>query len=98
MTVKLKKDEVKYLSDLSNISLTDTEADKITDQLKETLDYVKNLKEVKVESSESIYSASGLESVFFEDGQINKRQLSQSEALKNAKNCYKGFFRVPKML
>ncbi len=95
---KLTKEEILHLAKLSNLSLTDEEIEKYQKQLEETVEYVENLNELDTSKVEPTSQTTGLNDVFFADGEKNKRGLSQDEATKNAKNKKDGYFVVKRIM
>ena len=98
MNKNLSKEEILHLSKLANLSLTDSEIEKYSKQLQETLKYIDNLKELDTSKSQPTSNVTGLQNVFFEDGEKNTRALSQEEALKNGKKTKNGMFVVRRIL
>lgn len=95
---KLSRDEILHLAKLSDLKLTDEEIEKYRKQLEETVDYVKNLDELETEGVSPTSQTTNLTDVFFEDGEENKRGLTQEESLKNAKNKKDGHFVVRRIM
>jgi len=90
------KFDINHVSKLANLSLSDTEKEKLQTQLIETAEYVKELDEVNTEGIEPISQVTGLENILREDS--IKPSLTQEEALKNTKSAHKGFFKVKGIL
>lgn len=67
MKKNLTTEEVKYIAKLANLTLTENEVKKFSDQLSEVLDYIEKLKEVETKNVEPTSQATGLENVFRED-------------------------------
>ena len=88
----LSKDDALHIAQLANLVLKDKEIEKLTDQLSETIKHVNQLKEINTTHVEPTNHVTNLENVTRED-KITP-SLSQEEALSNAKNTYKGFFKV----
>lgn len=97
-TQKLSKDEVLHLAKLAGLNLTETEIEKNSSQLSETIDYIKNLEELNTDGVEPTNSVVSLSNVTFEDGTENKRGLSQQEATTNGKNVKEDAFAVNRMM
>ncbi len=95
---KLTKEEILHLAKLSNLSLTDEEIEKFQKQLEETVEYVENLNELDTSKVEPTSQTTGLNDVFFADGDENKRGLSYEEAAKNAKSKKDGYFVVKRIM
>ena len=85
-------DEVKHVARLANLELTPTEVRKFQKQLSDTISYIEKLKKLNTENILPTSQATGLENVFRED-EIQS-SMSQEEALSNAKETHKGFFKV----
>lgn len=99
MKKKLSKEDIKHLAKLSALQLSETEIEKITKQLDETLVYVENLKELETSVvNDETYSLSKRKNVFFDDGGKNKRGLTQEKATANGKKKNKGNFVVGRIL
>lgn len=94
----LSKDEVLHLSKLANLTLSDAEIKKYAGQLAETIDYVKNLDELKTENVSPTNSVVNLSNVSFEDGSKNTRGLSQQEALSNGKTIVDNSFSLERIM
>lgn len=94
----LSKDEVLHLSKLANLTLSDAEIKKYGSQLAETIDYVKNLDELKTEKVTPTNSVVNLSNVSFEDGSENTRGLSQQEALSNGKTIVDNSFSLGRIM
>ena len=90
------KIDVSHVSKLANLPLTEAEKKKFEKQLSETLDYVKQLKEVDTKGIEPTSQVTGLENVTREDEV--KPSLSQEQALSGAKSTHNGFFKVKAIL
>lgn len=98
----LKIDEVKHVAQLAKLSLSEQEIVKFQGQLSDILEYVKQLQEVDTAGVEETSQVTGLENVLREDSANLPAQpgqnLSQEEALSNAKSKYKGYVKVPGIL
>ncbi|MFN4212715.1 MAG: Asp-tRNA(Asn)/Glu-tRNA(Gln) amidotransferase subunit GatC [Microgenomates group bacterium] len=91
---KLTKDNILHLAKLSKLKLTNTEIEKYTKQLEETVDYVNNLNQLDTKNVNPTSQTTNLTNVFFEDGEENSQKLTLEEALVNAKNKKNGYFLV----
>lgn len=90
------KINVKHVAKLANLPLTPEEENKFETQLSSILEYVGKLSEVDVSKVSQTSQVTGLENVFREDSV--KPSLSQADALKNAPETQKGFFKVTAIL
>jgi aspartyl-tRNA(Asn)/glutamyl-tRNA(Gln) amidotransferase subunit C len=95
---KLTTEEVLHLTKLAGLTLTDAEIEKNSAQLSETIDYIKNLDELKTDGVKPTNSVVDLSNVTFEDGTENKRSLTQGEAVANGKNILDNAFVVDKIM
>lgn len=95
---KLTQDDVFHLAELSNLHISDKEVDALTSQLDETLEYVKNLKELDTSSLSGSAQTLSRTNIEFDDGEKSTRMLTQEEALKNAKNTKDNFFVVKRIM
>lgn len=96
----ISKEDVKRIAELARLSLSDEEMAKFSSELSETISYIDILSELnsRVENLGETYEISGLSNTYREDKVDESRMLSQKEALSNAKNTYRGYFVVPKIL
>ncbi len=79
------KKDVHHLAKLSALTLSEKEVEKYEKQLSETLEYIENLNELNTENVKEAHSVIDSKDVFFEDGEENKRGLTEKDVLKNAK-------------
>lgn len=91
-------EDVSKLGKLSQLYLSLEEIKKYFSQLKETLNYIRNLHQLNLEKKTKRDNPLALSNVFFKDGVKKERQLSQEEALKNARKKKNGYFVVEKIL
>lgn len=84
------KDDVKHISKLANIPLTENEEDLLTEAFSQTLEYIEVLDELDTNSVEPTYQVNGLKNVFQASGA--KTTLKQEEALQNATDPVKDKF------
>ncbi len=94
--LKLSEKEVKHVAKLARLNLTPQEVKKFQEQLSEVLDYIEILKKVKTEKIEPTSQVTSLENVFRKDQ--SQSSLSQNETLLGAKEIYKGFFKIKRIL
>ncbi len=91
------KIDVKHVAKLANLTLIPAEEQKFGKQLEGILSYFEKLKEVDTSGVEETSQVTGLENVMREDVETNC-ELSQEEALSNAKSTEKGFIKVKAIL
>lgn len=92
----IKKDAIKYAAGLARIELRQQEEELFAEQLNRILAYMEQLNELDTENIEPMSHAVSMGNILRED--IAKRPLSNDDALKNAPEKEKGFFRVPKII
>ena len=85
----VSKKQVEHVSKLANIPLKDGEANKFAEMFSDTLNYVDILKELDTKSTSETYQVTGLSNVY-QEGNENEVTLSQSDAIRNAKDKEKG--------
>lgn len=92
MAKKITEKEVLRIAKLANLSLSEEEVACFAGQLSETLDYIAELEQIKIQDIEATFQTTGLTNIFRED-EI-KPGLTREEALSSSKNTYKGYFKV----
>jgi aspartyl-tRNA(Asn)/glutamyl-tRNA(Gln) amidotransferase subunit C len=83
-------EEVKKVSKLANLPITEAEDKKYAEQLSAVLEYIEQLQKVDTKRIEPTYNSTGLTNVFRADQP--SESLSQDEALQNAGEKKQGFF------
>ena len=91
-TFKLTAEEVEHVAKLASLKLKRGEVKRLQEQLSDTISYIEKLKKLDVQNVSPTSQVTGLVNVFREDRV--KPSMSQEEALANAKETYKGFFKV----
>lgn len=94
----LLREEILHLAELSALHLKEEEINKYWKQLEETVEYVRNLEELDTKRLSATSHVTNLNNVFFNDGEEDSRQLTQNEALANAKNKKDGLFVVKRIM
>ena len=93
----ISRDVVKYVAKLSRLALDEKETVTFQHQLAQILEYIAQLKEVDTDSTPpTTHVLPTMKDVFRED--VPGKSLSQEEALANAPDSTRGFFRVPKVI
>lgn len=92
------QNDVKKVSELASIPLTQQETEKLADGFTQTMKVVDTLSTVTVANVEPTSQVTGLENVFREDTIDTTHMLSQQEALANAKHTHNGYFVVSRVL
>ena len=94
--MKLSKKEVEHVANLSRLTLTDEELEKMTGQLDNILSYVDKLGEIDTSQVESTTHVFALNNAFRED--VVKESLPQAEAVKNGPQHDGEMFQVPRII
>ena len=87
----LTKEQVLHIAKLCNLTLTESEVEKLAKMLSDTLDYIGVLDELDTSGVNETFQVTGLTNVFQQKND-EVTTLSQEEALKNAKEVIKDMF------
>lgn len=88
--MKLNKGQVKHVSKLANLSLSEAQEEQYQEQLSKILDYIEKLNEVETEFIEPTFNVLELNTIERPDETLS--DLSQEEALSNAQKKENGMF------
>ena len=94
--MKLSLEEVRHISQLSRLSLSEDEAELYATQLSNIIDYVEQLNNADTSGTEPTSHIIPLNNVMADDRQ--GISLPREEALKNAPDTTGTFYRVPKII
>jgi len=94
--MEIDKKMVEYVARLARLEITEREKDLYTRQLGDILDYVEMLNELDTKNVEPVFHVVPMTNVFREDEV--KEGITREEALKNAPEKEKGFFKVPRII
>ena len=89
--------DVQKLAQLSALTITDSQAKAMSDELTDILGYVEQLDAVDTEGVEPTYQVNGRENITRKD-EIIDYGISQTELLKNAPDQQNGSIKVPRVL
>ncbi|MFH1309838.1 MAG: Asp-tRNA(Asn)/Glu-tRNA(Gln) amidotransferase subunit GatC [Candidatus Omnitrophota bacterium] len=90
-------DDVRYVANLSRLSLSDKDVVTFQNQLAQILSYIEQLNEVDTENTlPTTHVLSTMKNVFRED--VLRESISPEDALKNAPEKKDNFFKVPKII
>ncbi|HLS06781.1 MAG TPA: Asp-tRNA(Asn)/Glu-tRNA(Gln) amidotransferase subunit GatC [Bacillota bacterium] len=93
---KITKDDVKRLADVSQIAMTDDEAEDYVAEMQSIFEFAAMLQELNTEDVEpTIHILPGTTMLRSDEP---KHSLTQEEALKNAPEAKDGYFKVPSIL
>ena len=87
-------EEVKHLAKLANLILTPEQLEKMPKELSSVISYMSKIKSLDTSKVTETSQVTGLENVWREDEVEKERMFTQEEALSNAPNTYKGYFKV----
>jgi aspartyl-tRNA(Asn)/glutamyl-tRNA(Gln) amidotransferase subunit C len=93
---EINKDLVKYIAVLARLEFDEEELDDFTEKFKRILEYVEQLKELKVDEVQPTYHININYQATREDEV--KESLEITEVLKNAPDKKESFFRVPRVV
>ena len=94
--IRITSEEVRHLSVLTRISMTDEEVEIMRDQMADILDSIEVLREVDTDGIEPTAHSVGLDSVMRED--VSSDSISLEDALLNAPLIEGDFIRVRAVL
>ena len=94
--MKLDKNMVKRIADLSKLEFTSDETTAILKDMNQMLEFIDQLKELDTTNIEPLIHMTEDENVLREDDAISG--ASQQEALKNAPSKDSTYFKIPKVL
>ena len=94
MSVSLN--DLEKIAQLARLNLKESEKEKYLEQVNQILQYVEKLNEVDTNGVKPLSHSMDLVNVMRED--INKKSLSQEEALRNAPSKNENYFKVPKVV
>ncbi|GIW48439.1 MAG: aspartyl/glutamyl-tRNA(Asn/Gln) amidotransferase subunit C [Deltaproteobacteria bacterium] len=94
--MKITKETVLHVAELSRLEFNQEELEKFTEQLGRILQYVEKLNELDTSDIEPTFHVLDLSTPLRED--VVESWLTQDEALENAPYSEEGFFAVPKFI
>ena len=92
--LNLNLDNIKHLSRLANLKLSDKQMEELLPSVAAFLDYVSKIKSLDTQDIEETSQVTGKVNVFREDIVEVNRMLTQDEALSGAKRSHNGYFLV----
>ena len=63
----ISKDEVRHIAELARIGMDDKELEKMSEELSAVLDWIKQLEEVDIKTTEAVSHVTGMENITRED-------------------------------
>jgi aspartyl-tRNA(Asn)/glutamyl-tRNA(Gln) amidotransferase subunit C len=94
---KLSLKDVQYLATLSNLKLSDQEAESLTEDLGRIVGYIEQLSELDTEGVEPTYEVTGLENIWRED-EVRASGVTKEQLLALAPHSQQDQIKVPKVL
>lgn len=95
--MEVNKETIKHLAELSDISLSDAEMDKLQSDLTGIIKYISQLDELNTENVEPTYQVFEMENVWRED-EILEQEADRDALLALAKETKDNQVKVPKVL
>ena len=94
--MRISKQDVEYIANLSRIKLSEDAKEKFADQMADILDYMEKLNELDTDGVEPMAHATDLRNVFREDKP--EKSLEREKSLANSPSQADGFFKVTKVI
>lgn len=92
--MKLSRENIEQIGNLSRLRLNESEIDRFGDQLSRVLEYIDQLSEVDTENVQMAANITGLENVWRED-KVTPSGITHLDIAKNAPEFRDGSFVVP---
>ncbi len=96
--MKFTPDFVKKIASLAHLDLSEKQTQELTQSFDESLVYVEKLSQIDTHNLKPTYQVNNLVNVTRADEVNTVNQLSQEDALSNAKRTYQGYFVVPRII
>ncbi len=94
--MKVSAEDVRYIAQLSRLTVPESEMEKFTQQFNEILNYADILQKINTEGIEATPYVLPISNAFRED--VAKEGVTLSEALKNAPAVHNDGFKVPRVI
>jgi len=94
--MKVDRELIKHVADISKLNLTEAEIKEFLPQLKEILDAFYEIQKINTDNTKPSYRPIELMNVVRED--IPKKSLSNEDALKNTIHKKDGYFKGPRII
>lgn len=94
--MNIDKEQIKHIADLANLTISDDELEKYTQEMSSIVGFANELNELDTENVEITTSILGEYNIFREDEL--KESFDNSELLKNAPESQDGMFKIPKVI
>ena len=95
--MKIKREDILHLADLSNFSMSDAEIESIGSDLENIINYISELNELDTEGVEPTYQVFEMENVWRDD-EIKEQEADREALLALTKESMQDQIKVPKVL
>jgi aspartyl-tRNA(Asn)/glutamyl-tRNA(Gln) amidotransferase subunit C len=95
--MKIKREDILHLADLSNFSMSDEEIDSIGTDLENIINYISELDELDTEGVEPTYQVFEMENIWRND-EIKEQEADREALLALTKEQAQDQIKVPKVL
>ena len=95
--MKIKREDILHLANLSNFSMSDQEIESIGKDLENIISYISELNELDTEGIEPTYQVFEMENIWRDD-EIKEQEASREELLALTKDAQENQIKVPKVL
>ena len=95
--MKIKREDILHLADLSNFSMSDEEIDSIGKDLENIISYISELNELDTEGVEPTYQVFEMENIWRDD-EIKEQEADREALLALTKESMQDQVKVPKVL
>jgi len=95
--MKIKREDILHLADLSNFSMSDAEIESIGSDLENIINYISELNELDTEGVEPTYQVFEMENIWRDD-EIKEQEADREALLALTKESMQDQVKVPKVL
>lgn len=95
--MKIKREDILHLADLSNFSMSDEEIESIGSDLENIINYISELNELDTEGVEPTYQVFEMENIWRDD-EIKEQEADREALLALTKESMQDQVKVPKVL
>ena len=95
--MEIKREDIFHLADLSNISVSETQAESLQGDLQSIIKYISELDNLNTDGVEPTYQVFEMENVWRND-EIKEQEANREDLLKLTKEEFDNQIKVPKVL
>ena len=95
--MKIKREDILHLADLSNFSMSDKEIDSLGNDLENIISYISELNELDTDGVEPTYQVFEMENIWRDD-EIKEQEATREDLLALTKESEEKQIKVPKVL